>query len=71
MRTIKEHDEIISNQARNLAGTILNKARDFGHPYLWNTAYWHGYCDALDQSGQLWKLTKAIVIPKLGDMTKQ
>lgn len=65
MRTIQEHNEIISIQARNLAGTIVNKARTFEHPYLWNTTYWHGYCDALDASGQLWKETKEIVIDRI------
>ena len=70
MRTIQEHNEIIGVQARNLAATILNKAKQFNHPYLWNTAYWNGYCDALDSSGQLWKETKAIVIEKLEELNK-
>lgn len=70
MRTIKEHENIIAIQARNLAGTILNKAKQFEHPYLWNTSYWNGYCDALDASGELWKQTKEIVVSKLNELNQ-
>lgn len=67
MRTIEQHNAILNEQAKNITTSVMLKAKQFGHPYLWNSSYWRGYCDALDESGELFKLVHSMVIPQLNN----
>jgi hypothetical protein len=44
------------DQAEVISSNILIEIKRAGKLYMWNCQYWHGYCDALDTTGELWQL---------------